>query len=180
MPENSVYGAWPLSGQIVILQSRGNAPGYPGGGNNHFNSLLHWGPLPSSNMWNHTTQGHTDSNSTLTSQWHIYGLKWTSTSLYTYIDNDTKRVLNVNMSLPLWQTYNLNGSNPWAGNGTNTPFNQPFYIIFRLAVGGTNGYFPTNDWPGGGGASTFWNNRSNWQPTWMQPDLMIDYIRLYQ
>ena len=179
LPKDSVYGTWPLSGEIDIMESRGNPPSYQAGGNNRFGSTLHWGPLWNADMWSYTTQGYTDNRNTLTSQWHTYGLKWTSTSLYTYIDHDSNRVLTVNMSLPLWQTYNLSGSNPWAGNGTNAPFNQPFYITFNTAVGGTNGYFPTNDW-GDGGATNFWNNRSNWQSTWTHPDLMIDFIRVYQ
>jgi len=33
-------------------------------------------------------------------------------------------------------------ANPWA-NGTNaTPFDQEFYLILNVAVGGTNGWFP--------------------------------------
>jgi hypothetical protein len=33
--------------------------------------------------------------------------------------------------------------NPWATTGrSNTPFDQPFYLILNVAVGGTNGFFP--------------------------------------
>lgn len=33
--------------------------------------------------------------------------------------------------------------NPWAQTGRhNTPFDQPFYLILNVAVGGTNGFFP--------------------------------------
>lgn len=32
--------------------------------------------------------------------------------------------------------------NPWRGQPNNAPFDQNFYLIFNLAVGGTNGYFP--------------------------------------
>jgi len=181
LPEGSVYGTWPLSGEIDIMESRGNPPTYSAGGNNRFGSTLHWGTLWNTDMWSYTTQGYTDSSNTLTSQWHIYGLKWTSTGLYTYIDNDTNRVLTVNMSVPLWQVYSLSGTNPWAGNGTNAPFNQPFYVILNTAIGGTNGYFTPNDWGGSGiAATTFWGNRSDWQSTWTKPDLIIDYIHVYQ
>lgn len=31
---------------------------------------------------------------------------------------------------------------PWSQTGRpNTPFDQPFYLILNVAVGGTNGYF---------------------------------------
>jgi hypothetical protein len=39
----------------------------------------------------------------------------------------------------------VNGSaepDPWSQTGRyNTPFDQPFYLILNVAVGGTNGYF---------------------------------------
>jgi hypothetical protein len=112
LPEYSAYGTWPLSGEINIMESRGNDPSYPAGGNNIFGSTLHWGSYWNTDMWSYTYQEYLDNSNTLTSQWHIYGLKWTSTGLYTYIDNDTNRVLTVNMSIPLWQMYSLSGSNP--------------------------------------------------------------------
>jgi hypothetical protein len=32
---------------------------------------------------------------------------------------------------------------PWSQTGRlNTPFDQAFYLILNVAVGGTNGYFP--------------------------------------
>jgi hypothetical protein len=43
MPEDSAYGTWPLSGEIDIMESRGNARGYPGHGRELFVSTLHWG-----------------------------------------------------------------------------------------------------------------------------------------
>lgn len=43
MPQDSVYGGWPLSGEIDIMESRGNARGYKRGGREAFSSTLHWG-----------------------------------------------------------------------------------------------------------------------------------------
>jgi beta-glucanase (GH16 family) len=43
MPEDSVYGTWPLSGEIDIMESRGNDRSYAGQGRNSFMSTLHWG-----------------------------------------------------------------------------------------------------------------------------------------
>lgn len=32
---------------------------------------------------------------------------------------------------------------PWSQTGKpNTPFDQPFYLILNVAIGGTNGFFP--------------------------------------
>lgn len=35
-------------------------------------------------------------------------------------------------------------TNPWAGSGPIAPFDQSFYLIIDLAVGGTSGWFPDN------------------------------------
>ncbi|KAG6873720.1 hypothetical protein C0995_012186 [Termitomyces sp. Mi166 len=43
MPENNTYGAWPLSGEIDILEARGNSPAYPAQGSNFVRSQLQYG-----------------------------------------------------------------------------------------------------------------------------------------
>jgi len=43
LPKSAEYGIWPTSGEIDIMESRGNAMGYPAGGCNTFGSTLHWG-----------------------------------------------------------------------------------------------------------------------------------------
>ena len=62
---------------------------------------------------------------------------------------------------------------PWAASSKpNTPFDQPFYLVLDVAVGGTNGYF--TDGIGGKpwadqspvAPLEFWNARSSWLPTW--------------
>ena len=35
-------------------------------------------------------------------------------------------------------------TNPWAGRGNSAPFDQSFYLIIDVAVGGTSGWFPDN------------------------------------
>lgn len=43
MPQESVYGAWPASGEIDISESRGNDISYPNGGRDTMSSSIHWG-----------------------------------------------------------------------------------------------------------------------------------------
>lgn len=46
LPADNAYGQWPASGEIDIMESRGNL-NYPtnlGGGVESFGSTLHWGP----------------------------------------------------------------------------------------------------------------------------------------
>jgi len=42
-PSDSVYGSWPRSGEIDIMESRGNEPEYGPGGRDVYTSTLHWG-----------------------------------------------------------------------------------------------------------------------------------------
>lgn len=42
MPRDSVYGEWPKSGEIDIMEARGNDVSYPGGRDLYY-STLHWG-----------------------------------------------------------------------------------------------------------------------------------------
>jgi hypothetical protein len=43
MPEDSVYGVWPRSGEIDIMESRGNGYDYSAGGRDYYYGALHWG-----------------------------------------------------------------------------------------------------------------------------------------
>jgi len=43
MPEDSVYGEWPRSGEMDIMESRGNGFNYELGGSDVYGSALHWG-----------------------------------------------------------------------------------------------------------------------------------------
>lgn len=42
MPTDSVYGTWPKSGEMDIMEARGNTVDYPGGRDVYY-STLHWG-----------------------------------------------------------------------------------------------------------------------------------------
>lgn len=44
LPTHNEYGTWPASGEIDIMESRGNDVSYPAGGHDSFGSTLHWGP----------------------------------------------------------------------------------------------------------------------------------------
>lgn len=45
MPEKEEYGAWPRSGEIDIVEARGNTVDYPTGGRDTCSSTIHWGML---------------------------------------------------------------------------------------------------------------------------------------
>lgn len=73
MPVEDTYGAWPNSGEIDIMESRGNNHTYKMGGNNIASSALHWGPNKDLDAWYQTHnmrealhQSYTKSESTFT------------------------------------------------------------------------------------------------------------------
>lgn len=83
---------------------------------------------------------------------------------------------------------NPNLNNPWAAGGIDAPFDQQFYLIFNLAVGGTGGYFPdgmgAKPWSDGDphAVNAFWNAKDQWYPTWKGEDcaLQVDWVRVTQ
>ncbi len=87
LPKDSVYGGWPTSGEIDIMESRGNAI-YPGGGGlNSVASTLHWGPPWGPNQWHLTHKEYElDDNSTFNDDFYTFGLLWQKDRLVTYLN----------------------------------------------------------------------------------------------
>ena len=54
LPKYNEYGQWPASGEIDIVESRGNDPSYPSEGNDMFASTLHFGPDYNNNAYEKT------------------------------------------------------------------------------------------------------------------------------
>ena len=55
LPVEETYGAWPASGEIDLLESRGNNHTYSIGGNDKIVSSLHWGPDADDDAYLQTT-----------------------------------------------------------------------------------------------------------------------------
>ena len=101
LPEESVYGPWPTSGEIDIMESRGNEPNACGPlqGRGAFGSTLHFGPSPRHNAFLHAhTEASLAGNQDLSKEFHTYGLEWGPDGLYTYIDNRSATVLAINIT----------------------------------------------------------------------------------
>lgn len=96
LPKNNAYGIWPASGEIDICESRGNL-NYDGGLDS-FSSTLHWGPSGEYNRYDKTHGEYKLESGNLHDDFHIYGLYWDQNRLYTYLDNDSNRVLDVDFT----------------------------------------------------------------------------------
>jgi len=78
---------------------------------------------------------------------------------------------------------------PWTTTGRpNTPFDQDFYLILNLAVGGTNGFFVdqvgNKPWVNDNeyAPRAFWNAVNQWYPTWGAGDtkgMTVQSVKMY-
>lgn len=198
LPKNWEYGEWPKSGEIDVLETRGNQnytdqKGSSKGTDNLMCSL-HYGPdgdhdALRTTQWDKTVA----TGRNLGQDFHIYGLQWTDHNMNFTLDGD----LVGNIDAPeggFWKLgsfdKNPGGTNIWENRNNMAPFDKEFQIILNVAVGGT---FFFDDWinhphprPWNWNSShpmkDFWEKRQWWEPTWHGEDtaMQIDYIRVYQ
>jgi hypothetical protein len=195
MPVDSAYGAWPQSGEIDIMESRGNNYTYPQGGNTIMSSALHWGPNPANDAWWRTNVKRQALHTTYSAGFNTFGLEWSQKYIFTYVNSRLLQVLYVNFDSPLWQRGNFppqdsNGTrleDTWGKTGRNqSPFDQEFYLILNLAVGGTNGWFEDNvngkPWldASPNARKDFWQAKDRWLPTWTQPQLEVSKVMMWR
>ncbi|CAG9940465.1 unnamed protein product [Clonostachys rosea f. rosea IK726] len=195
MPVKDTYGVWPASGEIDILESRGNNWTYAQGGDNIMSSALHWGPDAANDAWWKTNNKNQALHTAFSSGYNTFGLEWSQKYLFTYVNSRLMQVMYVNFNKPMWdrQAFSettTNGSrivDTWSQTGNkNTPFDQKFYLILNLAVGGTNGWF--EDGKSGkpwldqspNAKKDFWNARETWMSTWERPQMEIKRVVMMQ
>lgn len=196
LPVKDTYGAWPKSGEIDIVEARGNNYTYAQGGNNIVSSALHWGPNSANDAWWRTNVKRNALHTTFSKKSHTFGLEWSEKYLFTYIDTRLLQVLYTNFDEPLWKRgqFPLSDSNgtrlvdPWSQKGElSAPFDEEFYLILNVAVGGTNGWFEDGKsgkpWVDLSPTAKldFWNARAQWQPTWENNGQMIvSSVKMWQ
>ncbi|KAK7962885.1 beta-1- 3-glucan-binding protein [Apiospora aurea] len=195
MPVADTYGPWPASGEIDIMEARGNNYTYAQGGNNIASSALHWGPDPANDAWFRTNVKRPALHTTYSAGFNTFGLEWSQKYLFTYINSRLLQVLYTNFDQSLFQRGNFpnvdaNGTrmaDPWSQTGRlNTPFDQKFYLILNVAVGGTNGWF--EDGKSGkpwldaspNAKKDFWSAKDEWLPTWTDPAMQISKVVMMQ
>ena len=184
-PKDQAYGRWPTSGDMILVESRGNSPSYLPGGYDKFGSVLHWGHNHLTNNYDQTLS----SDNEVTAEFHTYGLIWNETFIGTYFDDETNFIMSVPVNESFWSKTGLDSppyDNPWTSGGDNAPFDQEFYLIMGLACGGTNDYFPDGfgkPWNNtdGNAVNKFYDAKSTWYPTWNGDNsaLQIDSVKVW-
>lgn len=110
LPTNNVYGEWPVSGEIDIMELRGSEP-------DKVHMTAHYGIL-----WNnksYKTVVHQLPKGTFDEDFHIFGIKWSPDRIDWMLDDETLLTLTPNDTKPF--VY---------------PFNEHFHLLLNVAVGG--------------------------------------------
>ena len=195
MPVKDTYGAWPTSGEIDIMESRGNNHTYEQGGNNIISSALHWGPNQANDAWWRTNNKQRILRGSYADEFNTFGIEWSEKYLFTYLNSRLLQVMYVSFDKAMWSRGDFpeadtNGTrivDAWSQTGRdNTPFDHEFYLILNLAVGGTNGWFEdgksgkpwVNDSPNA--KKDFWEARERWLETWEQPQMEVSRVVMLQ
>lgn len=143
LPEDSVYGAWAASGEIDIMEAKGRLPGTTSG-------AVHYGGQWPVNRYL-AGEYYFPEGQTFANDYHVYSLIWEEDSIKWYVDG----TFFFKVSKEQWYSVA-------APNNPNAPFDQPFYLIMNLAVGG---HFD-------GGLTP--------DPSDIPATMQVDYVRVYK
>ncbi|WP_300343125.1 glycoside hydrolase family 16 protein [Fusobacterium sp.] len=135
MPTNSQYGEWPKSGEIDIMEHVGYEEG-----------IVHGTVHTEKYYWVKSNQkGNQIEISDATKDFHTYSLEWTPNIIKMYKDD----------SLYFIYENEKEGKESW-------PFDQKFFLIFNIAIGGA------------------WGGQQGVDDTIFPQSLEIDKIRVYE
>ena len=152
MPQDDKYGGWAASGEIDVVEARGQEPTKVLG-------TLHYGSGWPANV--HTGKDYVLPDKGTIADFHVYALEWEPGAIRWYVDDKLYETQDF-----WWSCSDRDGPrgvdpvneselNPWPA-----PFDQPFYIILNVAVGG--------DFLGKPDKSTTF-----------PADMVVDYVRVY-
>lgn len=124
LPEKNDYGPWAASGEIDILEAVNLGvlcPKCAGGREDTILGTLHFGGKPPKNQHKGEEVPFPE---VLDGGFHTYGIVWEPGKITWQFDG---------------KTYATRTSNEWSTTGSTAPgapFDQPFYLILNLAIGG--------------------------------------------
>jgi beta-glucanase (GH16 family) len=110
MPTDNVYGTWPNSGELDIMELLGHQPATTYG-------TIHTSPTGGGSGSNYSSSNYTLPSGTFASGFHTHAVEWEPTAIRWYVDNT------------LYATKTPADLSPWR-------FTELFHIILNIAVGG--------------------------------------------
>jgi beta-glucanase (GH16 family) len=122
LPTDNKYGNWASSGEIDIMEARGREP-------NKVDGTIHYGGTWPNNQYK--TANYTFPQGQSIAEKHVYAVEWEKNEIRWYVDGNL-----------------YHKTSDWSSNGAPypAPFDQNFYILFNLAVGGNyDGNIQPND-----------------------------------
>ena len=120
LPTDEVYGGWPQSGELDIMENVGFDP-------NRIHCNIH---TEAYNHKNGTNKGNSVNVSLPYENWHVYRIEWDAESVNYYVD-DT-HVFTFQNEHRTWKEW---------------PFDQKFHLLLNIAVGGSwGGEQGIDDW----------------------------------
>ncbi len=153
LPQKEEYGGWAASGEIDILEAKGHEPTKVLG-------TLHFGSRWPANT--HISKDYVLPDKGTIADFHVYTLEWEPGEIRWYVDDHLYSTQSF-----WWSSGKMDGNkggkptkeadlNPWPA-----PFDQPFYLVMNVAVGG--------NFPGKPDKTTMF-------PT----EMVVDYVRVYE
>lgn len=143
LPNEDTYGVWASSGEIDVMEARGRIP-------NASSGAIHYGGTWPTNTYLGGDYVFPEGES-INSDYHVYSLVWEEDNIKWYVDGKC-----------FFKATNEQWYSAGNPNNPNAPFDQEFYIIMNLAVGG---WFDGGVTPGEGDIPASMN---------------VDYVRVYQ
>lgn len=181
LPTDEVYGGWPRSGEIDVLEAVNlkTVDADTGEVENDVVGTLHYGRAWPNNVFSGKDH-HFPDDINPADDFHTYTVEWNEGEIRWYVDDylyQTQRQSEVEynesgeaigLSHRGWFVEQIDPVTEEATNlYSSAPFDQDFFMILNLAVGGN---FPENTNNGGVDASAFENGQT----------FLIDYVRVYQ
>jgi beta-glucanase (GH16 family) len=145
MPAQPQYGSWPYSGEIDVMEYRSNIPDVVRG-TIHFSARAYPGSGSANGDRRSSGDDYVLPEGAFSDEFHVFALEWDADGMRWFVDDTQFHEIARSEIEQTAEVY---------------PFDQPFYFILNLAVGGN--YLPNPD------------------ATTLLPQAMeVDYVRVYR